>query len=259
MKFSKELKIAIKAAKEAGKILMANYGRVKARYKADKTLVTRSDTESEKKIKGILKSEFPNYSFISEESKAEKRNSDYTWIIDPLDGTTNYTIHNPFFCVSIALAYKDNPILGVVYYPFAKELFFAERGKGAYLNNKRISVSKESELGNSVIAFCHKGDPNSIRLMIDVFGKLKSMNEKVRQIGAAALELSYVASGRIDSFMMINLNLWDVSAGALIVKEACGMATDFEGNEFNLKSGDILTSNGKIHDEILKIINEFRH
>lgn len=256
---SKELGIATKAARESGRILMENYGRVRARYKADRTLVTNSDIESEKNIKRILKSEFPDYSFITEESRAEKRNSEYTWIIDPLDGTTNYTIHNPFFCVSIALAYKNDPVLGVVYYPFARELFYAERGRGAYLNGKRIRVSKETGLENSFLAFCHKSDPDSVRLMADVFRKLKSMNEKIRQIGAAALELSYVASGRIDSFMMINLNLWDVSAGALIVKEAKGKVTDFDGREFNLKSGDILATNGKIHNKILEIINQFRH
>ncbi len=258
MKKSKELRIATKAARESGRILMANYGRVRARYKPDRTLVTRSDTESEKNIKGILKSEFPDYSFITEESRAEKRKSGYTWIIDPLDGTTNYTIHNPFFCVSIALAYKDDPVLGVVYYPFAKELFYAEQGKGAHLNGKKIRVSEETEFKNSVLAFCHKSDPDSVKLMTDVFGRLKSMNEKIRQIGAAALELSYVASGRIDSFMMINLNLWDVSAGALLVKEAGGKVTDFDGREFNLRSRDILASNGKIHDNVLGIINQFR-
>lgn len=254
MKKSRELKIAIKAAREAGHLLMKNYGKVSVRYKEDRSIVTKSDIESEKIIKEILQRKFPDYSFLGEESGKEKRISRYTWIVDPLDGTTNYIIRNPFFDVSIALAHKEEPILGVVYYPFQDELFYAERGKGAYLNNKRISVSKQGDIEDSIICFCNAPDNESAERMSRIFSEIKLVNNKLRQIGAGALELSYVACGRVEAFFMVKLNPWDVAAGALLVKEAGGVLTDFYGRSFSINSKDILASNGKIHKDLLKFI-----
>ena len=193
----KELDVAKEAALEGGKTLMEYYGKVSIRYKEDRSITTEADVASEEKIKSILRGEFPSYSLLGEETGLEQGISDYTWVIDPLDGTTNYFMRNPFFDVSIALAYKNEPVIGVVYYPAMNEIFYAEKGKGAYLNDKRIFVSNVTEIRDSIITFCHGRDQNSVKEMINIFGKLKLINNKVRQIGAAALELCYVACGRV--------------------------------------------------------------
>lgn len=254
MKRSKELEMAIRATREAGDLLMRHYGRVAVRYKKDGSIVTDADVKSEKIIKSILNSEFPDYSFLGEESGIDDRDSEYTWLIDPLDGTTNYCIKNPFFNVSIALAYREEPVLGVVYYPFQDELFYAEKGKGAYLNDEKIEVSKQENIEDSVVCFCHAPEKETVETMSKVFRRIKLVNTTLRQIGAAALELSYVACGRVEAFLMIKLNPWDVAAGAVIVREARGEVTDFDGNSFNLNARDILASNGKIHEGLLELI-----
>jgi len=173
-----------------------------------------------------------------------------------LDGTTNYAFQNPFFDVSLGLAYKGNPILGVILYPPQNELFYAEKEKGAYLNEARITVSDTRDVENSIIAFCHGRDKESVKRMINAFSRLKLINNKVRQLGAAALELCYVACGRIDAFYMVGINPWDVAAGAIILKEAHGKATDFSGKEFNVGSRDILGSNARTHDRLLEILGD---
>ncbi|MFQ5887811.1 MAG: inositol monophosphatase family protein [Candidatus Hydrothermarchaeales archaeon] len=251
---SEEMEAAIRVAKVAGKILMSYYDRINVEYKADRSVVTEADLESEKIIKSILNEEFPDYSFLGEESGLEEKASDYIWVVDPLDGTTNYTIRDPFFNVSVGLTYKGEPILGVVYYPYEKELFQAEKEKGAYLNNEKIQVSKKEKLENSVVTFCHHRDEASIRRMGDIFVAVKLVTNRFRQIGAGGLELSYVACGRTESFMMPGANTWDVVAGAIIVKEAGGMVTDFEGMPYTMESRDILASNGRIHGQLLKLL-----
>lgn len=253
---SDEMKTATKAAKVAGKILMAHYGRIKVEYKADRSIVTEADRESEKVIKTQLETEFPDYSFLGEESGLDEKASDYTWVVDPLDGTTNYTIRDPFFNVSIGLTYKTEPILGVVYYPIEDELFQAEKNKGAFLNNKRIKVSNKDKVENSVVTFCHNRNEASIRRMGEIFVAVKLVTNRFRQIGAGGLELSYVACGRTESFMMPDANSWDVVAGAIIVKEAGGKVTDFQGKPYTMESLDVLASNGRVHEELLKILRD---
>jgi len=249
-----ELETAISAIKEAGNIVMKHYGKATASSKADKSLVTRADTESENLIKSILQKQFPNYQILGEETGFTGKKSDYLWVVDPLDGTTNYTFRNPFFDISIALTHKGDPILGAVFFPPQGELFYAKRGNGAYLNNSRINVSDKREIDGSVITSCHGNDQNSVKRMISAFSKLKMINQKVRQLGAAALELCFVASGRVDAFFMTGMNPWDVAAGTVILREAGGKATDFEGKPFNMNSRDILGSNGKIHESLLEIL-----
>lgn len=253
--YSRELEAAIEAARKAGEIIMKHYGKVTVRYKSDGSLVTDADIESEKRIKDILGGKFPDYSLLGEESGRINKSSEYTWMIDPLDGTTNYSIQNPFFNVSIALARGDDPVLGVVYYPFQDELFHAVKDEGAYLNNERIRVSG-GDMKDSVICFCHAHDRETVESMSNIFRRIKLCNTTLRQIGAAALELSYVACGRVGAFFMIKLNPWDVAAGAVIVKEAGGRVTDFYGNPFTLKARDILASNGRMHEDLLELINK---
>lgn len=254
--FRKELDVAKKAAKLAGETIMKYYRKIDIKLKSNKTLVTEADIESEKLIRKILSENFPEYSIWGEEFGKDEKTSKLMWIIDPLDGTTNFVIENPFFNVSIALVKDKTPVLGVVYYPFQDELFFAVKGKGSYLNDNRIVVSKIESIEDSVITFCHSSDKEATLHMAEIWKALKLRNPKVRQIGAAALEMSYVASGRVDAFMMIKQNPWDVSAGAIIVEEASGKVTDFDGDKFDIKKRDILATNGKLHHELLEIINE---
>lgn len=252
----REMEVAVRAIGEAGRIVTKYYGKATSSVKSDKSLVTKADTESEEVIKAILRKEFPSYPILGEETGKTGEESDYLWVVDPLDGTTNYIFRNPFFDISIALTYKGDPILGVILYPPQDELFHAEKGKGAYLNDFRIMVSDREQIDSSIVTFCHGSDQDSVRRMIDAFSKLKNINQKVRQLGAAALELCYVASGRVDAFFMTGMNPWDVAAGTVIVREAGGQATDFRGNYFNIHSHDILGSNGRIHKSLLDILQD---
>lgn len=251
-----ELACAKRAAREAGKILMDRYGKVKARYKRDRSLVTEADVASEARIKEILKEEFPDHSFLAEESGFEDNGSDHTWVIDPLDGTTNYSFMNPFFNVSIGLSRGNDPVLGVVYSPFQDELFHAVKGNGAYMNEERIHVSGVSNLEDSLVCFCHAPDRDSIERVGKLFTRLKLISDKTRQVGAAALELSYVACGRAEVFFVLKHKPWDVAAGAVIVTEAGGTVTDINGKNFNLDSIDIVASNGLVHDRLLELLSK---
>ncbi len=258
MNFSNELVVATRAAFAAGGVLMANYGSAVTSYKEDRSLVTDADVKSEESVRSILSREFPDHSILGEESGLEDKGSDYLWIVDPLDGTTNYTIKNPFFDVSIGLNYKKDHVLGVVYYPVANELFQAEKGEGAYLNGRPLKVSERDRIEDSVITFCNNRSQEAIRRMAKIFSAIKPVTNKFRQLGAGGLELSYVASGRTDAFIMPEVNSWDVAAGTVLVREAGGRVTDFEGKPYKLESNDILASNGKIHDKMLELLSNIK-
>jgi myo-inositol-1(or 4)-monophosphatase len=256
MKNSDELKTAIAAARKSGKIIMSKYGKVHPKYKKDNTIVTEADLASEKNIKAIIKAEFPDHSILGEESGLEEHDPDYLWAIDPLDGTTNYTMMNPFFDVSIALIRKNEPVVGVVYYPYQDEMFYAEKGRGAYMNEKRIKVSDKDKIASSILTYCNTSDKESTEKMFRIWQTWKLLNPKVRQIGAGALEMAYVACGRVESFLMTRMNIWDVAAGTVLVREAGGKVTDLAGKEFSAKSDEILASNGILHKTLLKTIRE---
>ena len=252
--YSKELRVAIKAAKEAGKITMEYFGKVTPKVKKDKTLVTRADISSERTIRKILTDRFPEYSILGEELKKKKTKSEFMWVVDPLDGTTNFSMQNPLFSIIIALSKLDRPVMGVVYVPFTKELFYAIEGKGAYLNKKRIKVSDETNIKKSFLLFCHGSGRKNVKMAMDFFTKTKTMNEKVRQLGSAGIELCYIASGRADAFFVPGVKPWDIAAGSLIVEEAGGKVTDINGNRYNLYTKEIVASNGRIHRKILNLI-----
>jgi myo-inositol-1(or 4)-monophosphatase len=254
MKLEKELKNAKEAAYGAGKILLSNYGKVSFRYKKDRSIVTDSDLESEKLIKELLKKEFPDYSILAEESGMEDHRSEYEWVIDPLDGTTNYSIHNPFFNVSIALAKNGSPLLGVVFYPFQEELFHAIEGGGAYLNGEKIHVSATDSMQDAFICFCHGHDPETVKRATSAYAKIKPVTNRMRQIGASELEMSYVGCGRVDAFFMLKQNPWDVASGTVIIREAGGKVTDVDGKPFSLGSKDAVASNGLLHKELLELL-----
>ncbi|HZR47836.1 MAG TPA: inositol monophosphatase family protein [Candidatus Manganitrophaceae bacterium] len=253
-------KIALQASEKAGRILRRGLqGKIEISYKGDLNLVTNIDTGSEKAIVALIGRHFPNHQIIAEEGHGQKEPSPFRWIIDPLDGTTNYAHAFPFFCVSIALEIRGKVALGVVYDPIRKECFFAEKGKGAFLNGKPISVSSVKKLSKSLLvtgfAYDIRTDPsNNFNHFINV-----SMNaQAVRRTGSAALDLCYVAAGRLDGFWELKLKPWDTAAGSLILREAGGKITDFSGKPYSIYDSEILATNQKIHQEMRQILNKNR-
>jgi myo-inositol-1(or 4)-monophosphatase len=250
-------KVVIAAVKKSGQILLKeynNFDRKKIKLKSRHEILTRADLMSEEIIIKIIKENFPAHQILSEEQGEVGINSDYLWVIDPIDGTTNFSMHNPLWAVSVALAYEREIILGVVYAPFLDELYVAEKDQGANLNNRAISVSDIKD-GKVLNTFCHGSTEKDMKRAIKYYTHQKLNGFDCRQLGSASLELAYVASGRIESIMIPGANSWDVAAGVLLVREAGGWVTNFSGQEWNLDSIDILASNGKVHREILRVIN----
>lgn len=250
-------KTAIDAAKSAGLLLKRNIGRRHTiEFKGVIDVVTEMDIKAEDMIMKTIKARFPEHGILTEESFEQKSGSEYRWIIDPLDGTTNYSHGFPIFCVSIALEREGEIILGVVFNPMLNELFTAEKGKGAYLNNKRIRVSGISELTKSLLA---TGFPYDVRTSrdnnISHFANFAVRVQAIRRAGSAALDMCYVACGRFDGFWELKLKPWDTAAAMLIIKEAGGIVTDFKGSAFSLYSGETLASNGLVHDEMIEVLN----
>ena len=250
-------KTAIDAAKSAGLLLKRNIGRRHTiEFKGVIDVVTEMDIKAEDMIMKTIKARFPEHGILTEESFEQKSGSGYRWIIDPLDGTTNYSHGFPIFCVSIALEREGEIILGVVFNPMLNELFTAEKGKGAYLNSKRIRVSGISELTKSLLA---TGFPYDVRTSpdnnISHFANLAVRAQAIRRAGSAALDMCYVACGRFDGFWELKLKPWDTAAAMLIIKEAGGIVTDFNGSAFSLYSGETLASNGLVHDEMIEVLN----
>ncbi len=249
-------KIAIEAASLASDFLKKEYekfNRSEVIMKSKHEIVTRLDIKSEKIIINKIKSEFPNHQILSEECGDNKKNSEYLWIIDPIDGTTNFSIHNPLWSISIALAYKNKIILGLILAPILNELYIAEINKGAFINGKKIKTPKINK-GKIINTFCHGSKKEDIERSIKYYTKQKINNLDCRQLGSAAIELAYVAMGRVDSIVIPGANSWDVAAGALIANEAGAKVTDFYGKKWNLKSVDILASNKSIHQQLIKTI-----
>jgi myo-inositol-1(or 4)-monophosphatase len=251
-------KVAVGAVKKAGKILLEqfkNFDRLDARLKNNQEVVTECDLQSEKIIINEIQNNFLGHNILSEEVGFLDNHSEYLWILDPIDGTTSFTEHSPLWCISLAVAYQEELILGVVYIPVLDELFITEQGQGATLNGRKIQVSNITS-GKILNAFCHARGDKDIKRMLKYFNYQKINHGNCQQLGSAAIELCYVAAGRIDSFAAFGANAWDVAAGALLVVEAGGRVTDFTGKEWTIKSHDILAGNGKVHKSILDIINK---
>jgi myo-inositol-1(or 4)-monophosphatase len=250
------------AAREAGKIILEKLGRIKIDYKSAFNLVTDADKAAEAKILEILTGQFPEDEVLAEESgenMGAKGKSRRRWLIDPLDGTTNFAHAYPFFCVSIALVENDKRVLGVVYNPTSNEMFLAEAGKGAWLNDERIQVSPITNLEESLLA---TGFPpsssNAIENNMEQFKYLTGISHGVRRDGAAALDLCYVACGRLDGFWEQNLAPWDIGAGSLIVEEAGGKISDLKGATLNLEEGNIVATNQLIHEEVIESLQKIK-
>ncbi len=246
--------LAIKAAKEAGKVLINNLGEIKTvTEKSLSSFVTNVDLAVEKKIFSVIRKKYPKHSILSEEEGFIDNKSEYKWIIDPLDGTHNYIHSLPIFGTCIALEYKGDVRLGVIYVPLFSQLFVAEKGKGAFLNGKRIKVSNISQLKDSLLLFegsLHMQWKEKMKFL----GKINKKVFRIRVSGAACFDLSSLANGSCDFHLAFATNPWDVAAGFLLIREAGGKITDFNGKEVNHYCKSFIASNGKVHDKVLKLI-----
>lgn len=252
------LKSAITAAEASGKILKRHFGKkLKISEKKDAGLVTNADLEAQDKSVSILRKARPDFGFLTEEASPEKSRDLGRWIIDPLDGTTNFVHGFPMFCVSIAAEWDGELVAGVIYHPILDELYTATRGQGAFLNGKRIRVSKTRRLKDSLLTtgFTYAKE-QALTLEIESFENLSSIARAIRRPGSAALDLAYTARGVFDGFWERRLSPWDIAAGALIVTEAGGKVSDFSGNSFGLESGELLASNVLLHPMLVQELGQ---
>ncbi len=244
-------------AREAGELLMGYFARrVPIEYKGDADLVTAADRASEALIIDRLQARFPRHDVMGEEGARRETGSDYKWYIDPLDGTTNFAHGFPVFCISMGLEHKGQLIAGVVYDPTRGEMFAAEKGSGAWLNQRRIHVSKTARLPESLLATGFPSHKRHKNPNIHFYHQITLRTHGVRRAGSAALDLASVASGRYDGFWEFNLNPWDLSAGVLLVEEAGGQVTGFYGQPFRLEDRDVVATNGLIHADLLREFKE---
>jgi len=250
------LEVAEKAAREAGVILLENLGKVKEiEFKAKNSLVTEVDKLSEEIIISNIKSSFPEHAIFAEESGRDSSESEHVWLIDPIDGTTNYAHAYPFFSISIALEINGELEVGLVYDPVKDEMFTAEKGKGAFLNGESITVSKSHAIEHSHVC---TGFMHEVEWMVEAnikhFGNFIRRARAVRRDGSAALDLCYVACGRFDGFWELGLNPWDTAAAVLILKEAGGQVSTFTGDKYSIYEKEILASNSIVHEQMIEIL-----
>jgi myo-inositol-1(or 4)-monophosphatase len=249
------LNIAIRAARAAGDLIVREMDRVSdisVDIKGKNDFVTEVDTKAEYTIINTIKQSYPDHAFLCEESGASGE-SDFLWIIDPLDGTTNFLHGFPHYAVSIALQHKGRLDQAVIYDPLKQELFTASKGKGAQLNNKKIRVSGHKTLDGALLGTGFPfGDTHKVDEFINSFRSLYPKIAGIRRAGAASLDLAYVACGRLDGFWEFGLKPWDIAAGTLIVQEAGGLVSDMRGDNQFLETGDVVTGNPKIFKDMLK-------
>lgn len=265
--------VAINTASKAGewiKTKLGQYDNLQLKY-SSADLVTEVDKGAEQLIRKLIATHFPEHAFLGEEgveagplasSEAieQAQQSDYLWIVDPIDGTTNFVHGFPFFCVSIALAHKGEVIVGVIYDPMRDEMFVAEKGKGAYVHGKRLKVASQQSLRDSLIASGFPADQKeALPLNLKGMVHLAPLVRNIRTSGAAALHLAYLAAGRITGFWEIGLNSWDLAAGSLLIQEAGGRITDIEGMPYHLGVRHVVASNGLIHDALVSELKQARN
>ena len=246
-----------KAGIEAGKILKEYFDKSYGIESKDviSNLVTEVDKISETKIIEIIKKDFPEHNILSEEIGAINTASNVKWIIDPIDGTINYAHRIPICCVSIGVEVNGEVIMGLVFNPLSGEQFFSEKGKGAFLNDKKIHVSVQDDIRSALVVtgfpYDTSRNPND---PVSIFSKFVNMDIPVRRLGSAALDLCWTACGRFDGFWEFNLSPWDVSAGYLIMEEAGGKVTDFNNNKYSIYNKEILATNGLVHNAMLEVM-----
>jgi len=258
---SANINVMVKACRKASKHLIRDFGEIEnlqVSLKGPGDFVTNSDKKIEKILIAELQHARPDYSILSEEIGEINNNNSYKWIIDPIDGTANFLHGIPHFAISVGLEENNEIICGIIYDPIKDEMFLAEKGNGSYLNNQRIRVSSRSKLKDCII---FTGGPRqnaeNKNLSLKEYNNFSSeVNLPIRKMGSAALDMAYVAAGRCDGFWQRNLNYWDVAAGIIIVKEAGGFVTDFDGNGKYIENKTILSTNSKIGDQMREVLKK---
>jgi len=250
------LDFAVGMAEDAGTLLRKKFGRpLTVDYKGEIDIVTEADRMSEMLILEKIRRRCPGHGILSEESPASGIGASFRWIVDPLDGTTNFAHGFPVFCVSIALEREGEIFLGAVHNPMLGETFAVQKGQGAFLNGRRLAVSATQRLSRSLLA---TGFPYDIRDSannnLDYFSRMAFTAQAIRRAGSAALDLCYVAAGRFDGFWELKLNPWDTAAGWLMIAEAGGEVTDLAGGPYSLSSPHMLASNGLVHREMIRVL-----
>ncbi len=245
------------AARAAGEVLMGHFGRaLDVRKKGAIDLVTQADLEAEKTVLDRLRAAFPDHGFLLEESGARAGSGEYTWVIDPLDGTTNFVHGYPPFCVSVGLVRGEEPLLGVVHAPALGEEFWAVRDGGAWLNGAPVRVSERDSLRESMLATGFPYDAHTADDIVPLFTAFLRQAQAIRRDGSAALDLCYVAMGRFDGFWERRLRPWDTAAGAAILAAAGGRLSRFDGGPFSIYFPEIVASNGRIHAPMLAVTGQ---
>jgi myo-inositol-1(or 4)-monophosphatase len=251
------LETAAEIARESGALINGFLQRkIGYQLKAEFDLVTEADRSSERLIVERLRAAFPSHSIVAEEGGGQEGSSEYRWYVDPLDGTTNFAHGFPAFNVTMALERAGELIAGVIFDPLRNEMFTAERGSGAFLNNERIHVSKVPAIESSLVATGFPSRKRHENVNVHFYYQLAMLSHGVRRAGSAALDLAYVGCGRLDAFWEFGLNPWDVAAGVLLIEEAGGVCSDMHGAKLNLRGPHILADNGLIHQEILSLFGE---
>ena len=251
------LERAVDIAREAG-ALVANYfeRRISYQLKGEFDLVTDADRASEKLIVERLRSHFPSHGIVAEEGGGHESSSDFRWYVDPLDGTTNFAHGYPIFNVTLGLEQAGQMIAGVVFDPIRQELFSAERGAGAYLNNRRIHVSNARRLEDSLVCTGFPSRKRHLNINVHFYHQLGMATHGVRRSGSAAIDIAYVACGRLEAFWEFGLNPWDMAAGLLLTEEAGGRVSDMNGQSHHFRSPHVVVDNGHIHEELIGIYGE---
>ena len=258
---SPNINVMVKACRKAAKILIRDFGEVEklqVSLKGPGDFVTVSDKKVEKILIDELQRARPNYSILSEEIGLIKKDEEFKWIIDPIDGTANFLHGIPHFGISIGLEHNKEIICGIIYDPIKNEMFFAEKGNGSYLNDQRMRVSARSKLMDCIIFTggpSFKSNDEDKKLSLKEYEKFSSkVGTPLRKMGSASLDMAYVAAGRCDGFWQRNLNYWDIAAGIILVKEAGGFVTDFSGGNEYIKNKTILVTNSKISKEMIEVL-----
>jgi myo-inositol-1(or 4)-monophosphatase len=251
------LETAIDIAREAGALLATYFERrIPFELKGDFDLVTEADRASERLVVERLRSHFPSHSIVGEEGGGHEGSSGYRWYVDPLDGTTNFAHGYPVYNVTMGLELDGEMLVGVVFDPNRQEMFSAERGAGAYLNNRRIRVSAAKRLQDSLVSTGFPSRKRHLDVNIHFYHQMAMATHGVRRSGSAAIDLANVACGRLEAFWEFGLNPWDMAAGILLVTEAGGRCTDMKGGPHKLTGPHLLTDNGAVHQEILDLFGE---
>lgn len=252
--------VAIEAAHAAGELALRHFRQPQpVHLKTPTEVVTQVDRDSEDLIVHTVRQAFPDHEFLGEEGHTARKGADCVWVIDPLDGTRNYTLGIPFFCVSIALTVRGKTVLGVIYDPERRETFSAEAGKGAYLNGAKVHFIRKTSMEQAIVyvGFVPAQSADNPGLALPMLERLRPSIAAVRNMGSAALSLAYVASGRLDIAYHDRLSVWDMLAGALLIEEAGGTATDFAGRRLSMASENIIAANTRaFHGAILRVAQE---